>query len=136
MVAQLRLVVSSPSLRPHTAGLSDSVRSAPQRFLLSAGTPRTFNAAGAAFYDRMFQGEAGERGVANNDRFVEIIPASDDYTFTGTAFLYTGHVSSARTSKDSLTPLSFGAWLKAVLQCPLFISIDSPHYFLLVNAAV
>jgi len=55
------------------------------------GTPRTFNAAGAAFYDRMFMGEAGERGVANNDRFVEIIPASEDYAFTGTAFLYTGY---------------------------------------------
>merc|ERR1712093_480737 len=69
------------------------------------GTPRTFNAAGAAFYDRMFMGEAGERGVANNDRFVEIIPASEDYAFTGTAFLYTGYVGARLSSFPSLLTL-------------------------------
>lgn len=54
------------------------------------GTPRTFNPAGAALYNQLFQGEAAERGVANNDRFVELIPESSDYQHVNSAFLYTG----------------------------------------------
>lgn len=48
------------------------------------GTPRTFNQAGVEFYTRLFQGVAGERGVANNDPVPEIIPAGPNYAHTGT----------------------------------------------------
>jgi hypothetical protein len=56
----------------------------------SHGAPRTLNQAGADFYTRLFQGEAGERGIANNDGFVEIIPQSEDYVHAGTAFCKRG----------------------------------------------
>ncbi|KAM0754082.1 alpha/beta-hydrolase [Meredithblackwellia eburnea MCA 4105] len=46
------------------------------------GAPRVFNPASANVYDSLFQGEASQRCVANNDSVPTIIPESDDYTFT------------------------------------------------------
>ena len=46
------------------------------------GAPRTFNPAAANFYNSLFQGEAGQRTVANNDITPTIIPEGPDYTFT------------------------------------------------------
>lgn len=54
------------------------------------GTPRTFNVHGSNWYNQNFNGEAGERGVYGNDTYTEFIPASENYTHTGTTFLYTG----------------------------------------------
>ncbi|KAK4047497.1 hypothetical protein OIV83_005410 [Microbotryomycetes sp. JL201] len=46
------------------------------------GAPRTFNPPAANLYNSLFQGEAGQRTVANNDIVPTIIPESNDYTFT------------------------------------------------------
>ncbi|KAM0790325.1 hypothetical protein ACM66B_003210 [Microbotryomycetes sp. NB124-2] len=46
------------------------------------GAPRTFNPPAANLYNSLFEGEAGQRTVANNDIVPTIIPESDDYTFT------------------------------------------------------
>lgn len=55
------------------------------------GSPRLFNQAGVNWYNARFNGEAGERGVANNDQYTEFIPASEDYAHAGTTFYYYGH---------------------------------------------
>lgn len=54
------------------------------------GAPRTFNEAGAIWYNARFNGEAGERAIANNDQFTEFIPAGPNYTHAGTMFYYWG----------------------------------------------
>lgn len=54
------------------------------------GTPRTFNAAGARWYNERFNGEAGERGIYANDIYSEKIPAGPNYRHAGTAFYYWG----------------------------------------------
>ena len=48
----------------------------------SHGSPRVMNAASANLYNSLYQGEASQRTVANNDSVPTIIPESDDYTFT------------------------------------------------------
>ena len=60
------------------------------------GSPRVFNAAGALWYNNRFNGEAGERGVAQNDQTVNIIPEGPNYHHTGTAFYYWGYVALPR----------------------------------------
>lgn len=55
------------------------------------GSPRVFNQAGATFYNNRFNGEAGERGIAQDDTYTEIIPASANYSHAGTAFYYYGY---------------------------------------------
>lgn len=54
------------------------------------GTPRTFNAAGAEWYNERFNGEAGERGIWANDQSVNLIPSGPNYAFCGTPFYYWG----------------------------------------------
>jgi len=54
------------------------------------GAPRTFNQRGALWYNARFNGEAGERGVFNNDQYTEFIPATADYAHSGTTFYYWG----------------------------------------------
>jgi len=46
----------------------------------SHGSPRVFNPAAADLYNQLFQGEAGQRTVANEDAVVEYIPESANYT--------------------------------------------------------
>lgn len=64
------------------------------------GAPRVFNQAGATFYNNVrrmncgprishirpqrFNGEAGERGIFNNDQYTEFIPEGPNYTHAGT----------------------------------------------------
>jgi len=55
------------------------------------GAPRVFNQAGATFYNNRFNGEAGERGIANNDQMTESIPEGVNYTHAGTPFYYWGY---------------------------------------------
>ncbi|KAL8276259.1 hypothetical protein RQP46_011333 [Phenoliferia psychrophenolica] len=50
------------------------------------GTPRTFNTAGANWYNSNFNGEAGERGIYGNDNYTEHIPSGPNYAHTGTPF--------------------------------------------------
>jgi len=57
----------------------------------SYGAPRVFNQAGANWYNARFNGEAGERAVANNDQYTEFIAESEDYAHSGTTFYYYGH---------------------------------------------
>lgn len=54
------------------------------------GTPRTFNEAGATYYNVRFNGEAGERATFNNDVYGDSIPAGPNYYHAGTAFYYYG----------------------------------------------
>lgn len=54
------------------------------------GTPRTFNAAGVAWYNQRFNGEAGERGIFANDQTVNLIPSGPNYAHAGTSFYYWG----------------------------------------------
>ncbi|KAK4700025.1 hypothetical protein P7C70_g6230, partial [Phenoliferia sp. Uapishka_3] len=54
------------------------------------GTPRTFNQAGANWYNSNFNGEAGERGIYGNDNYTEFIPVGPNYVHTGTPFYYSG----------------------------------------------
>ena len=58
--------------------------------LFSPGTPRTFNEAGATYYNVRFNGEAGERATFNNDVYGDSIPAGPNYYHAGTAFYYYG----------------------------------------------
>jgi hypothetical protein len=51
------------------------------------GSPRVFNVDGASWYNWRFNGEAGERGIAENDLTSEIIPASENYTQCADFFL-------------------------------------------------
>lgn len=46
----------------------------------SHGAPRVLNPASAALYDKLYEGQAGQRAVANDDSMPNIIPESDDYT--------------------------------------------------------
>lgn len=55
------------------------------------GTPRTFNAAGAEWYNERFNGEAGERGIFANDTYVNKMPSGPNYHHAGTAFYYWGN---------------------------------------------
>jgi len=80
----------------HNQGVSlFHYRVRPASKLPLSGTPRTFNQAGADFYNSFFNGEAGERAVANNDQMGELIPASDDYAHAGTTFYYWGFNQSS-----------------------------------------
>ncbi|KAL8280503.1 hypothetical protein RQP46_007151 [Phenoliferia psychrophenolica] len=54
------------------------------------GTPRTFNEAGAHWYNNRFNGEAAERGIYGDDTYTEYIPVGPNYVHTGTPFYYTG----------------------------------------------
>jgi hypothetical protein len=63
--------------------------------------------AGASWYNWRFNGEAGERGIANSDNYGEIIPASENYT-------------------------QFVSLLKAKL-CKLTISKQCGHHILLLR---
>ncbi|KAL8281301.1 hypothetical protein RQP46_006335 [Phenoliferia psychrophenolica] len=56
------------------------------------GTPRTFNTAGANWYNSNFNGEAGERGIYANDNYTEFIPAGPNYAHAGTPFFYTAPI--------------------------------------------
>lgn len=60
----------------------------------SHGAPRVFGPAAANLYDSLFQGEAGQRTVANNDSVVSLIPAGPDYTFTLQGFHVYGENST------------------------------------------
>ncbi|GAA5907254.1 uncharacterized protein JCM6883_006195 [Sporobolomyces salmoneus] len=48
----------------------------------SHGAPRVFNPAAADLYNSLFQGEAGQRTVANDDAIPGYIPESANYTHT------------------------------------------------------
>lgn len=56
----------------------------------SHGAARVFNPAAANVYNQLFQGQAGQRTVANADIVPTIIPESADYTFTLQGFSITG----------------------------------------------
>ncbi|KAH8923319.1 hypothetical protein BT69DRAFT_1281542 [Atractiella rhizophila] len=46
----------------------------------SFGSPRVFNPAGAALFNKLFEGSSNTRTVANDDAIPQTIPESDDYT--------------------------------------------------------
>jgi hypothetical protein len=52
----------------------------------SHGAPRVFNPAAAARYNSLYQGEASQRTVANQDSVPGTIPESADYTMTLSGF--------------------------------------------------
>lgn len=54
------------------------------------GTPRVLNPAAAAYYDYLLGGTQIDRGSANADSFVSLVPQSDDWAFTNTAIWYHG----------------------------------------------
>ncbi|KAH8923320.1 alpha/beta-hydrolase [Atractiella rhizophila] len=43
------------------------------------GSPRVFNPAGAALFNKLFSGTSNTRTVANNDAIPQVIPESEDY---------------------------------------------------------
>lgn len=59
------------------------------------GSPRVFNDLGSTWYADRFDGEAGERGIANNDQYTEFIPESTNYSHSGTPFYYYGYNNTA-----------------------------------------
>lgn len=60
----------------------------------SHGAPRTLSPNAAALYNSLYGGEAGQRCVANNDIMTEIIPESEDYTYTLQGFHVYGENST------------------------------------------
>ncbi|KAL8292659.1 hypothetical protein RQP46_001271 [Phenoliferia psychrophenolica] len=104
-------------------------------FVHSMGAPRTFNAAGATYYNSLYGGtdEAAaywltERSVSNGDSFVNMFPQSDDYMFTETAFLWYG---TNATFKMNRVVCEDNAEDAACM--PLTPTSENDHYFYFDN---
>ena len=79
----------------------------------SHGSPRVFNAASANLYNSLYEGQAGQRCVANNDSLPTVIPESDDYTHTLQGFYVYGSNVTYGQNYDictyvALLPVSVG----------------------------
>jgi len=72
----------------------------------SHGSPRVFNPAAAQLYNQLFQGEAGQRTVANEDAVVEYIPESANYTHTLQGFHIYGENATYGMSVSLHPPLT------------------------------
>ncbi|KAH8918714.1 hypothetical protein BT69DRAFT_1353710 [Atractiella rhizophila] len=100
----------------------------------SQGQPRTFNEAGATFYNVRFNGEAGERAVAGNDLITEIIPESENYTHAGTPFYYYGYNSTSTGMNWEICWLEDGLGYAACMPRDQGTSTSlEDHYFYFTN---
>jgi len=61
------------------------------------GSPPVFNSASATVFNALYEGEASQRTVANNDSVPSIIPLGEDYTFVLSGFHIYGNGTSNST---------------------------------------
>jgi uncharacterized protein YozE (UPF0346 family) len=66
-------------------------------YLQNHGAARVFNADAANLFNSLYQGEASQRVVANDDIVPTYIPESADYTFTLQGFHIVGNGTSNAT---------------------------------------
>ncbi|KAK9893363.1 hypothetical protein P389DRAFT_20272 [Cystobasidium minutum MCA 4210] len=65
------------------------------------GTPRVLNPAAANYYDYLLGGYQIDRGAANADIFMSMVPQSDDWAFTNTGIWYHGYNETYKMNMES-----------------------------------
>lgn len=100
------------------------------------GSSRVFNPAAAAIYNSLYEGEASQRTVANQDAVPTLIPESDDYTFVlegfhiyGTNTTYGMNVSFSR---DDFPAIEVKGIPGSVADTSIFSSMISVNSVLLI----
>ncbi|KAK4703087.1 phosphatidylinositol 4-phosphatase, partial [Phenoliferia sp. Uapishka_3] len=125
----------SGSLRRAEGSLLSGCKTVDEQGHAGMGAPRTFNAAGATYYNSLYGGKdvaaaywLTERSVSNGDAFVNMFPQSDDYTFTETAFLWYGVNATFKMNRVVCEGDAEDA------DCmPLTPTSDNDHYFYFDN---